>query len=103
MKRTADRQNMVSLKLQPQPPPQQDPPPPKDGVQDLADAPLAPPFAVAKTESWMLAFLLAHLGQAISCCLFMTIFSKRVSHSSQRYSYLAMPPSPWPFVPSPRL
>src|SRR5258708_33995078 len=97
MKRTADRQNMVSLKLQPQPPPQQDPPPPKDGVEDLADAPLAPPFAVAKTESWMLAFLLAHLGQAISCCLLLTIFSKRGSHSSQRHSQYGMPGVAWSF------
>jgi len=46
--------------------------------------------AVAKTESWMVAFLLAHLGQEISCCLLMTIFSKCVSHSSQTYSYIGI-------------
>ena len=77
----------VPTQLQPQPPPQHDPPPPpEDEVEDLAEAPLLPPLAVAKTESWTLAFLLAHLGQAISWCLLITIFSKRVSHSSQRYS-----------------
>ena len=56
------------------------------GEDDFADAPLLPPLAVAKTESWMLAFLLAHLGQAISCCLLITIFSKCVSQSLQTYS-----------------
>jgi len=71
--------------LQPQPPPQQLPPLPEE-EDDFAEAPLLEPFAVAKTESWILALLLAHLGQAISCCLLMTIFSKRVSHSSHRYS-----------------
>ena len=55
-------------------------------MEDLAEAPLLPLFAVAKTESWIAAFLLAHLGQAISCFLLMTIFSNRVSHSSQTYS-----------------
>src|SRR2546421_10689338 len=71
---------------QPQPPPQQLPPPPPEDVEDLVEAPLLEPFAVAKTESWIVAFLLAHLGQAISCCLLITMRSKRVSHLSQTYS-----------------
>lgn len=67
---------------QEQPPPQQPPPPPEklpEGVEE-------PEPTVANTESWIVAFLLAHLGQVISCCLLMTIFSKRSLHSSQMYS-----------------
>jgi hypothetical protein len=72
--------------LHPHPPPQQLPPPPENDVEDLPEAPLLEPFEVAKTESWSEAFLLAHLGQAISCCLFKTIFSNCVWQSSQTYS-----------------
>jgi hypothetical protein len=72
---------------QPQPPPQQLPPPPLEKeVEGLAEEPLAEPFEVAKTESWIVAFLLAHWGQAISCCLLITIFSNCVLQSSQMYS-----------------
>jgi hypothetical protein len=72
----------------PQPPPQQlpTPPLPEKDLGDFAEVPLAEPFEVAKTESWSEAFLLAHLGQAISCCLFKTIFSNCVWQSSQTYS-----------------
>jgi hypothetical protein len=67
---------------QPQPPPQQPPPP-----EELLDGPEELPLpAVAKTESWIVAFLLAHLGQAISCCLLITIFSNWAWQSSQTYS-----------------
>ena len=45
-----------------------------------------PEPAVANTESWIAAFLLEHLGQEISCCLLMTIFSKRSLQFSQMYS-----------------
>jgi len=34
----------------------------------------------------MVAFLLEHLGQEISCCLLMTIFSKCSLQESQMYS-----------------
>jgi hypothetical protein len=72
---------------QPQPPPQQlPPPPPEKEVETLAGEPLAEPFEVAKTESWSEAFLLAHFGQEISCCLFNTSFSNSVWQSSQMYS-----------------
>jgi len=39
-----------------------------------------------KTEIWMVFFLLSHFGQAISCCLLITIFSNSVWQSSQMYS-----------------
>ena len=45
-----------------------------------------PPFGLAKTESWIVAFLLEHLGQEISCCLLKTSFSNGVLQSSQMYS-----------------
>jgi len=68
---------------QEQPPPQQPPAPPEkppEGEEEL------PEPVVAKTESWIAAFLLEHLGQEISCCLLTTIFSKRSLQSSQMYS-----------------
>jgi hypothetical protein len=72
---------------QPQPPPQQlPPPPPEKEVEGLAEEPLAEPFEVAKTESWIVAFLLAHFGQAICCRLFSTSLSNSVRQSSQMYS-----------------
>src|SRR5215471_15638895 len=71
---------------QAQPPPQQLLPPPENSPDDLADAPLAEPFPALKTESWIALRLPAHFGQAISCCLFSTIFSKCVWQSSQMYS-----------------
>jgi hypothetical protein len=50
---------------QPQPPPQQDPP--EDvGAEDAAEAPFPFPFGALNTESWMVFFFPAHLGQAIS-------------------------------------
>jgi len=52
----------------------------------LAEAPLVEPWDVAKTESWMVTFLLAHFGQEISCCLLRTSFSNGVLQSSQMYS-----------------
>jgi hypothetical protein len=64
---------------QEQPPPQQPPPPEKP--PDEAEEP-----AVENTESWIVAFLLEHLGQLISCCLLITIFSKRSLQLSQTYS-----------------
>jgi len=69
----------------PQPPPQQLPPP-ENPPEDLAKAPLLDPFAELKTESWIAFLLPAHFGQAISCALFSTIFSKCVWQSSQMYS-----------------
>src|ERR1700688_527333 len=48
---------------QPHPPPQQDPPPLEELPEEEDWLPLP---AVAKTESWIVAFLLAHLGQEIS-------------------------------------
>jgi hypothetical protein len=72
--------------LHPHPPPQQPPPPPGNDVEDLAVAPLLEPFEVLKTESCIVFFLLLHFGQAISCCLFKTIFSNCVWQSSQTYS-----------------
>jgi len=68
---------------QPQPPPQQEPPPPEEGVNDLDDPPA---IVELKTESWSVAFLPAHLGQEISCCLLRTSFSNWVLQSSQMYS-----------------
>jgi hypothetical protein len=76
----------INSQLQPQPPPQQLPPPPENPLDDLADAPLPEPFAALKTESWRVFFFPAHFGQAISCALFSTIFSKCVWQSSQMYS-----------------
>jgi hypothetical protein len=56
-------------------------------LEELPEGAEEPPEpAVAKTESWIVAFLLAHLGQEISCCLLMTIFSNWALHSSQTYS-----------------
>jgi len=43
-------------------------------------------MAELKTESWMLAFLLEHWGQEISCWRLMTIFSNWDLQSSQMYS-----------------
>jgi len=70
--------------LQPQPPPQHPPllEPPEDGVKDL----LEPATDELKTDSWMVAFLLEHLGQEISCWRLMTIFSNWDWQSSQMYS-----------------
>jgi hypothetical protein len=73
----------VATQLQPQPPPQQPPPPPDCGVNDLLDPPAV---AELNTESCMVAFLLAHLGQEISCCLLITSFSNSFLQSSQMYS-----------------
>jgi hypothetical protein len=80
-----DEREEILNQWQPHPPPQQ-PPPPENDVEDLAEVPLLEPFEVAKTESWSEAFLLAHFGQAISCCLFNTSFSNSVWQSSQTYS-----------------
>lgn len=74
------------IQLQPQPPPQQLLPPPENPPDDLAEAPLLDPFAALKTESCRAFFFPAHFGQAISCALFNTIFSKCVWQSSQMYS-----------------
>jgi len=52
-------------------------------VDDFDDPPAMDEL---NTESWMLAFLLEHLGQAISCCLLKTSFSNCVLQSSQMYS-----------------
>jgi len=49
--------------VQPQPPPQQDPH--RLRARMICRRAITAAVAVAKTESWMLAFLLAHLGQAI--------------------------------------
>jgi hypothetical protein len=68
------------------PPPQQLPPPPENPPEGLAVAPLPEPFAALNTESWRVFFFPAHFGQAISCALFKTIFSKCVWQSSQIYS-----------------
>lgn len=45
-----------------------------------------PAIEELNTESWMLAFLLEHFGQLISCCLSKTSFSNCVLQSSQMYS-----------------
>jgi hypothetical protein len=52
----------------------------------LAEALLLDPFAELKTESCRAFFFPAHFGQAISCALFSTIFSKCVWQFSQMYS-----------------
>ena len=67
------------------PPPQQ-PPPPEKPPDGFADEPFAEPFPALKTESCIALRLPTHLGHAISCCLFNTIFSKCVWQSSQMYS-----------------
>jgi len=86
------RQDSFTSQLQPQPPPQQLPPPPLENPpDDFAEAPLLAPFAELKTESWIALRFPAHFGQAISCILFNTIFSKCVWQSSQMYSYIGMP------------
>jgi hypothetical protein len=72
---------LFSVQWQAQLPPQQ-PPLPPEKLLDFAGA----PFPALKTESWIALRLPAHFGQAISCCLFSTIFSKRVWQSSQMYS-----------------
>lgn len=69
---------------QAQPPPQQ--PPPPENPPDFVDEPFAELFAALKTESWIAFLFPAHFGQAISCCLLNTIFSKCVWQSSQMYS-----------------
>jgi len=71
---------------QAQPPPQQPLPPPENPPDDFVDAPFAEPFAALKTESCIAFLFPAHFGQAISCCLLNTIFSKWVWQSSQMYS-----------------
>ena len=43
-------------------------------------------MAELKTESWIVAFLLEHLGQEISTWRLMTIFSNWDLQSSQMYS-----------------
>jgi hypothetical protein len=68
--------------LQPQPPPQQLPPP-EDPELDFAEPPAT---AELKTDSWIVAFLLEHFGQEISCWRLMTIFSNWDWQSSQMYS-----------------
>jgi hypothetical protein len=76
----------MNPQLHPHPPPQQLPPPLEDPPEDLAAAPLLDPFAALNTESWIAFRLPAQFGQAISCVLFNTIFSKCVWQSSQMYS-----------------
>jgi len=44
----------------------------------FAEAPLLELFAALKTETWSVFLFPAHFGQAISCVLFKTIFSKCV-------------------------
>jgi hypothetical protein len=74
----------LQLQWQPQPPPQHVPPPPlEEPDEDFAEAPAT---AELKTESWMVAFLLEHLGQEISCWRLITIFSNWDLQSSQMYS-----------------
>jgi hypothetical protein len=70
----------TKLQWQPQPPPQQPPPPPEKPPEGLGEA---PDFEAAKTENKIVAFLLEHLGQVISCCLLITSFSKVSLQSSQ--------------------
>ncbi len=94
------RYNKGAHRLQPVPlapntqwqlhPPPQQPPSPVKPPEDLAEAPWLEPLEVAKTDSWSEAFLPAHFGQAISCVLFSTIFSKCVWQSSQMYSYIGI-------------
>jgi hypothetical protein len=84
MRRVSD--SGLPRQLQPQPPPQQPPPPPVDGLNDFAEAPLADPFVELKTDNWIEFCLLSQLGQAISCVLLKTIFSKWAWQSSQTYS-----------------
>jgi len=72
--------------LQPHPPPQQLLPPPENPPDGLAEAPLLDPFAALNPESLIAFRVPAHFGQAISCVLFSTIFSKCIWQSSQMYS-----------------
>ena len=74
-----------TLQWQAQPPPQQPPPPEAPPFENELGVE-EPPLGVAKTESWIVAFLLAHFGQEISCCLLKTTFSNGVLQSSQMYS-----------------
>jgi hypothetical protein len=67
---------------QPHPPPQQLPPP-EEPEGDLEEPPA---IAELKTDSCMVAFLLEHCGQEISCWRLMTIFSNWDLQSSQTYS-----------------
>ena len=67
---------------QPHPPPQQLPPP-EEPEGDLEEPPA---LAELKADSWMVAFLLEHCGQEISCWRLMTIFSNWELQSSQTYS-----------------
>ena len=65
--------------------------------------PFTEPFPALKTESWIAFRLPVHFGQAISCCLFSTIFSKwfiflrinvsgeRKIHSKQRAEVWLLP------------
>ncbi|HUL16244.1 MAG TPA: hypothetical protein VLV88_09630 [Terriglobales bacterium] len=78
---------MERIQWQPQEPPQQPPPPPPENELDGPDEPpLLDPFAALNTDSWIVALLLAHFGQEISCCLLITIFSNSALQSSQMYS-----------------
>ena len=77
---------MIRNQWQAHPPPQQPPPPPVKPPDDLADEPFAEPFPALKTESCIAFRFPAHFGQAISCCLLNTIFSKCAWQSSQMYS-----------------
>jgi hypothetical protein len=83
---STQRVRASAIQLQPHPPPQQLPPLPEKPPEDLAAAPLLDPFAELKTESCSAFFFPAHFGQAISCVLFSTIFSKCAWQSSQMYS-----------------
>jgi len=61
----AQKRGFSESQWQPQPPPQQDPP--EDvGAEDAAEAPFPFPLDALNTESWMVFFFPAHLGQAIS-------------------------------------
>jgi hypothetical protein len=80
--RAEDKLRRLKDQWQEQPPPQQPPPPPEKPPDELEE----PEPAVANTESWIVAFLPEHLGQVISCCLLITIFSKRSLQLSQMYS-----------------
>jgi hypothetical protein len=61
----AQKCGFIERQWQPQPPPQQDPP--EDiGAEDAAEAPFPFPLGALNTESWMVFFFPAHLGQAIS-------------------------------------
>jgi len=55
----------IEPQWQPHPPPQQDPPE-EIGAAEAAEAPFPFPFSALNTESWMVFFVPAHLGQVIS-------------------------------------